>query len=175
VTTFTLQPFSSLDNHPWRLEGRVERNGAHFFLETALRGDLESLVIPTFAPQPQRRDNLWETTCFECFLAPLDGAEYWELNLSPSGHWQSYRFADYRQGRDLALGLDPVFQIHRQARSLTLTLTLDLAPIIPRNLPLTVNVTAVFESQEGVLSYWAPSHPRSEADFHCREGFILRV
>jgi len=175
VTTFTLQPFSSLDNHPWRLEGRVERNGSRFLLKTALRGDLESLVIPSPAPQPQRRDNLWETTCFECFLAPLDGAEYWELNLSPSGHWQSYHFADYRQGRDLALGLDPVFQIHREARSLTLTLALDLATVMPSDAPLAVHVPSVLESKEGVLSYWAPAHPRPEADFHCREGFVLRV
>jgi hypothetical protein len=175
VTTFTLQPFSSLDNHPRRLEGRAERNGSRFFLETALRGDLESLVIPAPAPQPRRRDNLWETTCFECFLAPLDGAEYWELNLSPSGHWQSYRFADYRRGREPDLTLAPVFQVSREARSLTLTLTLDLAPIMPSGAPLAVNVTAVLESQEGVLSYWALAHPRPEADFHCREGFVLRV
>lgn len=175
MTTFTLQPFSSLDNHPWRLEGRMERNGLRFLLETTLRGDLESLVIPSPDPQPQRRDNLWETTCFECFLAPLDGAEYWEFNLSPSGHWQSYRFADYRQGREPDLALVPMFQFSREARSLTLSLTLDLATIMPSGATLAVNVTAVLERTGGTLSYWALAHPQPEADFHCREGFVLRV
>lgn len=175
MTTFTLRPFTPLEKNPWRLEGQLQRNGSRLFLETALTGDLYSLVFPAPDPQPQRRDNLWETTCFECFLAPLDGAEYWELNLSPSGHWQSYRFTDYRQGRELALNLAPVFRFNRESRSLTLTLTLDLAPVILPDSPLTVNVTAVLESNEGVLSYWAPTHPRPEGDFHCREGFVLRI
>ena len=50
------------------------------------------------ADMPARRDRLWEETCFEFFLAVKNSPRYWEFNLSPAGHWNVYRFADYRQG-----------------------------------------------------------------------------
>ena len=47
--------------------------------------------------EPERAEGLWETTCFEVFLRPLGEEKYSEWNFSPSGRWQSYDFASYRE------------------------------------------------------------------------------
>ena len=48
---------------------------------------------------PQRRDGLWQHTCFEAFFGVLGSDDYWEFNLAPSGDWNVYRFAGYRAGQ----------------------------------------------------------------------------
>ena len=47
------------------------------------------------ANSPSRSDFLWEQTCFECFFDTGDKA-YFELNATPNGHYNLYRFDDYR-------------------------------------------------------------------------------
>jgi hypothetical protein len=56
-----------------------------------VQGDAERLVIPP-AVEERRADNLWQTTCFELFLKPAEGASYLEFNFSPSGEWAAYAF-----------------------------------------------------------------------------------
>lgn len=74
----------------WR-QGRLE---ASFALHTPA----ESLVRPQACAQVQRRDELWQSTCFEAFFAEPGQERYWEINLAPNGHWNVYRLDRYRQG-----------------------------------------------------------------------------
>ena len=161
---------------PFRLEATAQREGASLQLRYDLRGPLEQLRLPPPAPTPERRDGLWEGTCFEAFLAETGAEGYRELNLSPAGHWNLYRLDGYRRG----LRADPQiqalpFQHTMAAEHLRLDLALDLTPLDLAQAPLELALTTVLQHGDGSCSFLALTHPGAEADFHLREGFLLRL
>jgi hypothetical protein len=174
---FILLPFPG-ESHPegLSLTGDVSRLGEHLAIAFRLAGPLQALQLPPLAPSPERRDNLWQSTCLECFLALPESPGYWELNLSPSGHWNVYRLEGYRQ----ALAADPSFgrpglERRPQPDRLELRLGCRLPPLLAAAPVLEMAITAVIATTGGVLSYWALHHGGAEADFHRRDGFRLRV
>ena len=126
---FRLYPFpGTAPRFPLEITGTVTRRGRTLVLHYEIRGDLEALSLPGPAANPGRLDGLWHETCLEFFLAPPDSPRYWEFNLSPAGHWNVYRFRDYRQGmtEDAAFTALP-FTVLREPGSLRLTIEVDLA------------------------------------------------
>jgi hypothetical protein len=182
--SFGLQPFvgslapsaiaSSLGDV--KLTGTLTRQANRLRIDYLLEAPLPALVIPPRVDSPLRRDELWQSTCFEFFLGLQSSEDYWEFNLSPAGHWNIYRFQAYRQGmqRERAIRLLP-FDVQRQGNSLLLTLDLDLDPLVRPDQGLEVGISTVLQSQVGEVSYWALTHPGSVADFHRRDSFILQV
>lgn len=182
VVTFSLQAFGS-DPAPWGLQlgGELERRGDQLKITYQLRGPLASVVLPAPSTRgdPHRLDGLWEHTCFELFLAAEGMEPYWELNLAPNGDWNLYRLEGYRQG------LAPVsdrntlpFTVGASNRGLALELTLQLPQELSlacQQRDLQLGITAVIEHQQGALTYWALAHGGTEADFHRREDFLLRL
>jgi hypothetical protein len=72
-------------------------SGGQWNIGFTVEADVDRLVLPE-PVIPERRDELWRTTCFELFLRePATGA-YLEFNMSPSGNWAAYAFDGYRQG-----------------------------------------------------------------------------
>ena len=125
---------------------------------------------------PQRRDSLWRRTCAELFVGVTGRPGYVEWNLSPSGHWNLYRFDGYRaDGRPETAVADGSPRVTREGGRLTIAATLPLAPLGLADLPLEVGVCAVVESAAGVVSHWALHHPAARPDFHDRRGFVLRL
>ena len=99
LRNFALTPFTPLrPGLEVAVTGSLVRDARTLAITYTLRGPLAGLVIPAPDPRPARRDGLWEATCFEFFLAAPGTPAYWEFNLSPAGHWNVYRFADYRTG-----------------------------------------------------------------------------
>ena len=47
--------------------------------------------------------------------------------------------------------------------------------ILDSILMLLLGLTAVIESTDGSLSYWALAHPRGVPDFHARAGWTARL
>jgi hypothetical protein len=175
--SFALQPFAGDMPLPAvAVTGQIERHGTDFSISYHLSGRLAELVIPAPAKEPARQWVLWESTCFEFFLAPQPSCHYWEFNLSPAGHWNVFRLEDYRQGlrEETAFTTLPCL-IQQHSDSVRLTLRLDLGPIIPADQSLEVGITAVLQHLDGRLSYWALSHPGPQPDFHRREGFVIKV
>ncbi len=176
-TDFSLQPFGiSPPGAPWAITGTISRRGTSLAITYNLTGRLQDLVIAEPAAAPARHWLLWETTCFELFLAIPGKGPYWEINLSPAGHWNVFRLPSYRQG----IAEEPTFQIlpvevQRAPATLRLSLTVDLAPIIPASAPLEVGISAVLEHQDGSLSYWALKHPADQPDFHHPQGFSIKL
>jgi len=158
------------------LGGRVVRQGAWLQLEYQLQDPQGLVRLPAAAAPPQRRDGLWTSTCLELFLAEPGAAPYWEVNLSPSGDWNLYRLAGYRQGlaADAAIRRLP-FAVERSPGGLQLELRLDLSALVPSGCPLELAPTAVLADRAGAVTYWALVHPGPEADFHRRDGFVLRL
>jgi hypothetical protein len=145
---------------------------------------------------PERRDGLWQHTCFEVFAGLVGSDSYWEINLSPSGDWNVYRFSGYRSGQapELAYGQLPLTVIGPRAAPpvadcrlgapralLELELCCPLPPPLHERLQsgtapaLELGLSAVLEGREGELSYWALQHPGIEPDFHDRRGWLLRL
>ncbi|MBD2423339.1 DOMON-like domain-containing protein [Cyanobium sp. FACHB-13342] len=192
---FALVPFAHPSQHSTEQGTKVDPPelsiGGHLGLEAGLleltyilEGDLEQLQIAPAVATPERRDLLWQTTCLELFLARQGAQDYWEFNLSPSGHWNVYHLEGYRQGLrpELAYQELPV-QLTRSEHQLLLTLRCPLPPaLLPPNSPpadgpgaLEIGITAVLEHRDGAIGYWALQHPGAEADFHHRGGFCITL
>ena len=121
----------------------------------------------------QRLDNLWLHTCFEAFLARPGEAEYWELNASPKGDWNLYRFNAYRTG-GLAepKALAPGVTFSRDRLGCRCTIEIELHPWWRHAEIPEFGLTMVVEDGSNNLSYWALSHPGNQPDFHDRRGFL---
>ena len=174
---FNLLPFPG-DPHPQglSLSGAVSRAGAQLAIRYRLTGPLQHLILPPPVAMPERQDDLWRTTCLECFLALPEDIAYWELNLSPAGHWNAYRLEAYREG----LIPDPAFDrphlaLQPGVGGLELLLYCTLPAGLAEAPVLAMAVTAVIATAEGDVSHWALKHPGAVADFHRRDGFCLRV
>ncbi len=174
---FELLPFGGECPSPdLRLEGEVSRQGPHLRLRYRLDGAIETVQLPPPMASPTRQDGLWRTTCFECFWGIAGERPYWELNLSPAGHWNLYRLEDYRLGLRPESGYEkPLHRVSQGDSVLSMDLDLSLPAPIPPEAPLEVAIAAVIEDRRGQLSYWALAHPGAEPDFHHRDAFLLRL
>jgi hypothetical protein len=153
----------------------VRRTRGRLELAWNLAGDLTRLRIPASGPF-ERRDELWRATCFEAFIQAEAAAGYIEINVAPSRAWAAYAFNDRRQGmRRLELDPEPVLTRVDTASRLEMRAILDLSPALPAKLAWRVGLTAVLETGNGGISYWALAHPPGKPDFHAPEGFVLTL
>jgi hypothetical protein len=143
-----------------------EREGARLWVRFIAAGRIDDIAWPASAAG--RADELWRHTCFEAFAQADDG--YLEYNLSPSGQWASYRFDAPRQGmRDAPEVATPGgLDVARGMFALEARLEL---PAGARRLGL----SAVIESTDGTISYWALAHPSDKPDFHHPDSFTLEL
>jgi hypothetical protein len=173
-----LVPHPSTPAGAFGVAAAVERSGAAALRFTyRLVGSLAGVRVPA-AASPCRADRLWEHTCFEAFVGLADAAEYVELNFAPSGAWAMHRFARYREGGPLMPGeVPPRIALERGPERLDLeaTVALDAWPPAFGVAALHVGLTAVVETTDGRLSYWALRHPSATPDFHHADGFAIRL
>jgi len=155
---------------------QLVRDGVTFSLRYRLAGELAGLALPEALARPERRDGLWQESCFEFFVKPAGGSGYWEGNISPAGHWNLYYFSDYRLGmcQETAV-MPPVVRQERQARSLLLEVGFSFERLLTPVTPCCLALSAVVRTTAGQTSYWALNHPASQPDFHHRQGFIFSL
>ncbi len=175
--SFELVPFPDPGIPKINIRGGVVREGNVLTVQYALSGAIDGILFPHLNPQPGRKNELWQTTCFEFFLAFSDQPQYWEFNLSPSGDWNIYRMDAYRQisfqqeESIRSLRLD----IHRDADGYHLGAVVDIGPILVAEKQLLMGISSVIQTPAGHATYWALTHPTQQADFHQRESFILAL
>ncbi len=122
-----------------------------------------------------RTDGLWQTTCFEAFLAKEDDPQYIELNFAPSSQWAAYQFDDVREGMTpLNLAADPEIFLDMSSGHVALEAELQL-PAGWQTGHFSVGLSAVLEEPSGKKSYWALGHRKAEPDFHDRSCFTLQL
>jgi hypothetical protein len=129
--------------------------------EFRLEGHIPAIVLP---PQGrgERRDNLWQTTCFEIFWQPLGGTAYYEFNLSPSGDWAAYGFDSFREGmRDAPVAAIAIACAHDES---ALLLKASIAADLP--VPAQVALNAIVAHPGGGKQYWALAFPPGRPEFH---------
>lgn len=178
--SFSLEPFEDAKIWPdvpdVTITGAVGRKSNILTINYALRGPLSKLMVPSPSGMPARRKGLWEKTCLEFFLAAKNSDGYWEFNLSPTGDWNVYGFASYRQGmREEPAFASLPFRVRSGPDTLGLSLELGLDKVIPADEALEVAVSAVIESMDGTMTYWALRHPGPRPDFHRRDSFIIKL
>lgn len=159
-----------------RLSGTARREGALLRLTWRLDDPAAALALAPPAARPERRRDLWEDTCFECFLRSPARPGYWEFNLAPAGHWNVYRFAGYRAG----MADEPAFDALPFSRSgipggCEVSTTIDTTRLGLAAAPWELAVATVLAEPGGRLTYWALAHPGTEPDFHHAEAFRLRL
>ena len=93
--------------------------------------------------------------------------------MSPSGNWNVYVMDAYRQ---VNMREEPAFdqlpfEFSTKDDRLSLTLSLDITPIIQLSQIVQVGITTIVQEKNNNESYWALSHPGAQADFHIRESF----
>lgn len=138
--------------------------------EFRLDGHVPSIILPPPAT-PARRDNLWQTTCFEIFWQPLGGSAYREFNLSPSGQWAAYDFDSFREGmRDAPVEAIAIACAQDDAG---LILKASIAADLPD--PAQVALNAIVEHADGSKQYWALAFPPGRPEFHSQANRALIV
>lgn len=122
------------------------------------------------AKRSERRHELWKTTCFEAFIYSPDSKKYFEINLSPSSHWNVYHFEGYR--RPTPPNEAPLWKLVEFERG-----TSHMSGTFAHNLPsqhnYLIGLTAVIESLEGTTYYLSLKHPGEKPDFHNPDGYVL--
>jgi hypothetical protein len=172
---FQLQPFLAKQPIPEiTITSSCIRQNQQLQISYLLKGDLSQILLPAVKNNSgERKNELWQTTCFEFFLAIFNDPKYWEFNLSPTGDWNVYSFTNYRRGmREAAtfpaLSLETVGDSDRYQ----LSTKINLRSIISGQNLLDLAITTVIEDVNHHLSYWAIIHPGNQPDFHRRDSFI---
>lgn len=175
---FELQPHPSAPPRPpFSLWASAERSAAFGTTATlnlwfGVTAPQSRFSVPEPAAKPARRDELWRTTCFECFLKEEGQIAYQEWNFAPSGDWAAYDFHSEREGMAPAEVADPPYL--RVEDNLTwwgLGATLS----IPAEADYRIALSAVLEEQDGRRTFWALHHPGEQPDFHHPDCFAARL
>ena len=161
-----------------RIEATIALTSNFAQLRFTFRADGEMGRLRLQSPATAlRADGLWQHTCFEAFLRPDDGDTYYELNFSPRGAWQVYRFARRRASRKLPPVSTPRIQFRSDDGACDMSAVVSLAslPGIARAKRIHTGLAAVIEERDGTLGYWALAHRARQPDFHDPVTFTLAL
>lgn len=114
-----------------------------------------------------RADELWCSTCFEIFIGRQSSQEYIEVNVSPSGAWNSYRFSSYRTG--MQQSEYPVLRAVTSEPGAWLKAELQLSRALVAD--TLISPTVVLEDASGALLYYAVNNA-DPPDFHRQDLHI---
>ncbi|MBI3897321.1 MAG: DOMON-like domain-containing protein [Gammaproteobacteria bacterium] len=181
VQTIALSPHSETRSDAVRrISVQVTKTPDRILAVTyAIDGDLDRLRVPAVRP-PRVVDKLWQHTCCEIFIARKGAAEYHEFNLAPSGEWDAYAFARYRErapSNGTVDSLNPKIAVRATAKKLELDALIPLDRLSPLHADsaLLLALAVVIEDQDGLLYYWALKHPTGKPDFHHADAFALEL
>jgi hypothetical protein len=175
MAAFDLIPYPAENLPQIKITGDIERTGTQISALYTLRGEINSILLPTPSIPPTRKHDLWKATCFEFFIAPAGQPQYWEFNLAPSGNWNVYHMDDYRQVnmREEEKATSLPFTFQKTNTQINLEISVNTASFLPSTQKLEVGIAAIIQSYDEVETYWALAHPNPQADFHHRNGFTI--
>lgn len=155
------------------IRGRIGKKDTTLRLQVVVQSS-HSLHWSDLHDSPQRRHELWKSTCLEVFVAVEQRAEYWEYNLAPNGDYQIYAFSDYRQGLREE-DLQNKITIHSSKHTGQYQLNVDL-PLFTPGLPLRIGIAAIIHYENEDKQHFALAHTNPQRpDFHQRESFQIRI
>ncbi|MDG1443894.1 MAG: hypothetical protein P8R02_14540 [Pseudomonadales bacterium] len=183
MTNFELVPFGA--GILPLVSGSLIRTAKHLHVEWHVNPLQRAIAWPSSDGMLRRQDELWKSTCFEIFVSEpvsdsIAAKPYFELNISPSGSWQCYRFEDYRQGQSVSntFAVTQTSASHSAEHySLRCTVEYSLPQFVTTSLDISVSAILKTQSAETLkpdgdrsaaaeLNYYALSHPNKQPDFH---------
>ena len=178
--SFELTPFNKETNQDISITGSVGLLSGElhikYTLHQAAQGNNSPALWPSAKQSACRRDGIWQSTCMELFISTPSMQRYWEYNFCPSGDWNIYQLSGYRSNLQAEPSCrQPSITQDSHAGGEELAVITQLPPALIDQQELILAITAVVEQRNGQLSYWALHHGGSEADFHRRDGFQLRL
>ena len=130
-----------------------------------IKGGLENIYWPK-KMNPEHGDNeLWRSTCFECFIGSSCTPEYYEYNQSPDGDSACYKFSDYRN-RQSAFDRPSDYAFSLTADEYECHARIDIPS--PYTLPFYLGLAVIIKDRRNELHYFGLSHPNDAPDFHLR-------
>ncbi len=175
----SLEPYEPLaSDTPPKIRVSITRYPRHkLVLSYRLEHAAGSVIWPDHLSMTHpRADNLWERTCMEAFIRQQGHAAYIELNFSPRGLWNAYRFDHYRQPNQMPpIHENGVILTALQISHHSLEATIDLSALFPSDEILQIGMCAVLEHPQRTLSYWALQHSQDQADFHQADDWIWPI
>jgi hypothetical protein len=179
---FILRPFhGDAENAPnIQITGCIARGAEAIAINYQIAGKCAALDLPEVTGVRERRNFLWKATCFELFIKEMDAEEYLEINLSPAGHWNIYRFDGYRTGmrEEMRIVAPAVHVDDKKPDAWNISTEIHINSILTASLPIQpiqVAVSVVIKTVMGHISHWALTHPGVEPDFHHRDNFVIRL
>lgn len=172
----SLKPFHACTENEVDVRCDVAEVDGHVKLEFHLSGALDELVIPQRGEQITRNNGLWETTCFECFLRCENSNGYREVNISPSGCWNVYRFSGYREGMGEESTVTSLpSKIQRTDASFSLCCLIPVQDLFQADQGIRLGLSCVLEYKNGEKSFLAITHPGEQPDFHHPDGMVQQL
>ncbi len=143
-------------------------------LDFTITGEIKKLVIPDQTDQPIRKDELWQSTCFEFFFKIAGNKSYWEFNISPTGDWNLYRFSDYREGMKPELRVTAAKSERSQTENaFSLRCSFPVNGLISQDANIQLGLSCVVACKDGAKCYYALCHPGKQPDFHHQNSFLI--
>ncbi len=141
--------------------------------------DLSKILLPSPLINPGRVIGLWESTCFEMFIKNSNSDEYLEFNVTSEYTWNVFHFpnkkARLKEYLEIAnLGVSAVNS--KDKFCLTCWFSVDKLPsYFWSDGKMNIGLTAVIETKENELSYWAIKHADDKPNFHQHDTFIYEL
>lgn len=170
----TLVPFEG--TLPFQLAGEALITEGQIRLQYQLSDSRPLIGLSSLAQRWNSNDvprmhDLWKTTCFEAFFAPVGGEKYYEFNFALTPAWNVYEFTSYRNPQPPTLSVD--FEL----KSMEWSPDHALFTIVIQNKSLysqfNISLTAVAELQDHSKHYLAITHAEAKPDFHSAKSFTL--
>ena len=134
-----------------------------------IKGSLENIQWPN-KKYTNGGDELWHSTCFECFFGSACTSEYYEFNQSPGGDVAFYKFAHYRgKKRPYDTSSDYTFSLALDEFECFARIDMPL----PYRPPFYIGPAAIIKDNQNELHYFGISHPEKGPDFHSRSHHKL--
>ena len=157
-----------------------------FKIEAAAPKEFEQIIFPVSQALAKRAQNLWEETCFECFIPSPKSDAYLEFNGSPSGLWNLFSFKKYRSDRiefPLQFDSEPKMSfVTKNDRQLECEWLIPLTAIQQGLISqgenhhqfYNIGISTVLNTRVAT-TYWALKHEGIKPDFHLRSSFVYPI
>lgn len=171
-----LRPFETISN----ISVKAELNflDQHTISLDFIWDDLDEDIIffdqgePT--EKPIRQMGLWQETCFEAFIKPVNGKtkdSYFEINISPFRKWNFFAFSNYRQAED-PMERQEVDLVYYHVDKNSLTAHFRLKDFVFAQAD--VSICSVIKTNSQGLTYWSTKHADTKPNFHHFDSFSLK-
>ncbi len=173
---FSLIPFKASGSDIEGVNGTIYLRDGYLIITYRVSGNIEEMSMPQPLTVPTRRNGLWKESCFECFVQNVGCEDYHEVNLSPNGDWNVYRFTGYRAGMVEEFAIDNIDSTTRvEPDKVTICCRIPLNGFLSMASPIQVGISSVLLCRSATLSYWSLVHPKPHPDFHDSRGFRLQL